>query len=202
MQSTFNDLIQKRRSIYGLGKDVEASNEEITALVKDIILHTPSAFNNQTTRAVVLFEGSHDKLWEIVWDHVKSANPNATEEDVENTRQKIASFQAAYGTILFFEDQEIVREYEEQFALYAENFQPWSEQANGAATMNVWTALAEQGIGASLQHYNPLIDEDVRQTWDLPETWKLRSQMPFGSIEAAPGDKDSYPIDARVLAFN
>ena len=52
------------------------------------------------------------------------------------------------------------------------------------------TALAEQGIGASLQHYNPLIDDDIKKEFDLPAEWTLRAQMPFGSIEAPAGDKE------------
>jgi uncharacterized protein len=32
-----------------------------------------------------------------------------------------------------------------------------------------------------LQHYNPLIDAEVAKQWNLPASWKLRAQMPFGS---------------------
>ena len=54
----------------------------------------------------------------------------------------------------------------------------------------MWTALAEQGIGASLQHYNPLIDDAIHNAFDLPAEWQLRAEMPFGSIEAPAGNKD------------
>ena len=52
-----------------------------------------------------------------------------------------------------------------------------------------WLALAEKGIGANLQHYNPLVDEDVQRTWNIPASWKLRAHMNFGSIEAPAGEK-------------
>lgn len=202
MNSQLTPLLEKRRSIYALSKNVTTSKKELTQLVKDTIKHSPSAFNSQSTRAAILFDQSHDKLWDIVWDHLKSVNANAPQEALEATKAKIDGFKAAYGTILFFEDQDTVHQLEEQFPLYADNFQPWSEQANGAASMNVWTSLAEQGIGASLQHYNPLIDEDVQKAFNLPKSWRLRSQMPFGAIEAAAGDKSFLPIDNRVLSFD
>jgi predicted oxidoreductase (fatty acid repression mutant protein) len=61
----------------------------------------------------------------------------------------------------------------------------------------VWTALAEAGIGASLQHYAPLIDAEVARTWDVPLSWKLRAQMPFGSNEAPFPDKTFIADDIR-----
>ncbi|WP_235899137.1 hypothetical protein [Suipraeoptans intestinalis] len=36
------------------------------------------------------------------------------------------------------------------------------------------------GIGASLQHYNPVIDDMVRERYKLPKTYRLVAQMPFG----------------------
>ena len=74
--------------------------------------------------------------------------------------------------------------------LYADNFADWAEQGIGGAQQAVWTALAEQQIGASLQHYNPLIDDAIHQAFNLPDSWQLRAEMPFGSIEAPAGNKD------------
>ena len=44
-------------------------------------------------------------------------------------------------------------------------------------------------MGASLQHYNPLIDDEVRRVWNLSDDWKLIAQMPFGVPVAQPGFK-------------
>lgn len=85
--------------------------------------------------------------------------------------------------------------------MYADNFPIWSNQSSGMLQHVVWTALAEAGIGASLQHYNPLIDEEVKSTWELPAEWKLIAQMPFGGIVTAPGEKEFEPIDQRVKVF-
>ena len=65
----------------------------------------------------------------------------------------------------------------------------WSEHSTAIAQFAVWTALSEQGIGASLQHYNPIVDAEVAQAFDIPASWKLRAQLVFGSIEAPAGEK-------------
>lgn len=193
------ETIKKRRSIYALGKNVADNNEDIAQLIQSAIKESPSSFNNQTVRATILFGESSDKLWEIVAGRLKSEVPD--EESYKATRQKVDSFKAGVGTILFFTDDDIVQQYQEQLSLYAENFPIWADQANGMAQINVWQALAANDIGASLQHYNPLIDDDVHTAFDIPQSWNLRGQMPFGSIEAPAGTKEYMTDDARFKIF-
>ena len=65
----------------------------------------------------------------------------------------------------------------------------------------VWTLLEETGLGASLQHYNPLIDNRVRRRWNLPESWRLIARLPFGAPLEAPSEKTSEPLEKRVRIF-
>ena len=197
MNSDFNNLLEKRRSIYALGDKVKESPEEIYALIKEAVRNSPTAFNSQTVRTVVLFGKASDKVWDIVENRLKSEVPN--EEAFVKTKEKIATFRAGFGTILFLSDTETVKKLENDFPLYAANFADWAEQAIDGAQQVVWVALAEQNLGASLQHYNPLIDDAIHETFDLPEEWKLRAEMPFGSIEAPAGEKD-YRDEDRVLS--
>ena len=187
MNSQFNSLAANRRSIYALGDNLSQTPEEIFDLVKQTVNNSPTAFNSQTVRAVVLFGKSSDKVWEIVEDALRkiAKSPDA----FEKTKAKIDSFKAGYGTILYFTDTTIVHQLENDYPSYAANFANWAEQGLGGAQQAVWTALAEQGIGASLQHYNPLIDDAIHQTFNLPADWQLRAEMPFGSIEAPAGEK-------------
>ncbi|MCC4372224.1 nitroreductase [Limosilactobacillus reuteri] len=187
MNLQFNSLAANRRSIYALGDNLSQTPEEIFDLVKQTIKNSPTAFNSQTVRAVVLFGKSSDKVWEIVEDALRkiAKSPDA----FEKTKAKIDSFKAGYGTILYFTDTAIVHQLENDYPSYAANFANWAEQGLGGAQQAVWTALAEQGIGASLQHYNPLIDDAIHQTFNLPADWQLRAEMPFGSIEAPAGEK-------------
>ena len=52
--TTFTDTLKNRRSIYHLGRNVSLSNEELTTLIKEAIKESPTAFNAQSTRAVIL----------------------------------------------------------------------------------------------------------------------------------------------------
>lgn len=197
--TNFIDTLKNRRSIYQIGDKVTLTQEEIESLIKEAIKESPSAFNSQSSRAVILFGEANAKVWEITLEALKAVTP---EEAFEGTKEKIASFAAGKGTVLFFEDQSVITGLQEQFALYADNFPIWSEQATGIAQHSVWVALAEANIGATIQHYNPLIDEGVAEAFDIPANWVLRAQMPFGSIEGAAGDKEYMADEDRFKVFS
>lgn len=65
----------------------------------------------------------------------------------------------------------------------------------------VWTALEAEGLGANLQHYNPLVDERVAKTWDIPADWKLAAMMPFGGKAGEAGPKDYLPQADKFKSF-
>lgn len=196
--SNFLEAIKNRRTYYGISKEQVVSDDKIQEIVNEAVLHTPSAFNSQSTRVVVLLGENHDKLWDITADELRKIVPA---ENFASTEEKINSFKAGYGTVLFFEDQEVVEELQKQFASYADNFPIWSAHTSAMHQLVIWTALEEAGFGASLQHYNPLIDEAVQVKWDLPGTWKLVAQMPFGRPTAKPGEKEFKPLEERVKVF-
>ena len=61
--------------------------------------------------------------------------------------------------------------------------------------------VRELGVGANIQHYNPVIDEAVRTLFGLPENYVLVAQMPFGGIVAPPAPKaDDGAAIALALA--
>ncbi|HEI9869447.1 TPA: nitroreductase family protein [Proteus mirabilis] len=198
MSNAFTELMKKRRTIYHLGNQLPISEDRVATIIKEAVKESPSAFNSQTSRVVVLFGEQHQKLWNIVKDTLKKLVPA---DAFSATEAKINSFAAGAGSILYFEDTDIVKGLQEQFPLYAENFPIWSEQASGMAQLSVWTALATENVGASLQHYNPIIDDEVHATWDIPRHWKLRAQMVFGSIEQEASEKNYIEDDARFKIF-
>lgn len=196
--SNFKDAYEKRRSIYAISKESPISQEEIVKLVEHAVKYVPSSFNSQSARAVVLFNENHDKLWEITRETLRKIVPA---ENFSSTSDKIDSFKNGFGTILFFEDTEVVEGLQRQFELYKDNFPVWSLQSSGMLQFTVWTSLSEAGLGASLQHYNPLIDDEVKKQWKLPEQWKLLAQMPFGKPLAPAAEKEFAPLDNRVKSF-
>ena len=185
------NLYQNRRSVYALGKNLPISEQEALEIIDNAVKYSPSAFNSQTAHAVVSLGENHQKLWDITFGELEKFLPN--EEAKAATKGKIDSFAEAYGTILFFEDHDVVKGLQEQFPAYAENFPIWSEQSTGIASFAVWNALADAGVGANIQHYNPVIDEKVAAEWNIPANLVLRAQMPFGEKlqEAAPIERTS-----------
>ncbi|MEC8887293.1 MAG: nitroreductase family protein [Pseudomonadota bacterium] len=195
---SFIEQIKQRRSIYAIGKNVSQTPEQLDAVIQEAIKQSPSSFNSQSSRAVTLYGESHTKFWEIVRETLRKMVP---EENFESTSQKIDSFSAGYGTVLFYEDQDVIKDLQDQFPLYADNFPVWSEHSSAIAQFTTWTALAEINIGASLQHYNPIVDEEVAQTFDIPANWKLRAQLVLGSIEAPAGEKSFMDDSKRFKTF-
>lgn len=185
------NLYQNRRSVYALGKNLPISEQEVIEIIDNAVKYSPSAFNSNTAHAVVLLGDNHQKLWDITYAELAKLLP--TDEVKATTKGKIDNFAAAYGTILFFEDHNVVKGLQEQFPSYADNFPIWSEQSTGIASFAVWNALAEAGVGANIQHYNPLIDEKVANEWNIPSNLVLRAQMPFGEIVGA-----AAPIERKA----
>ncbi|MHA3049209.1 nitroreductase family protein [Acinetobacter sp. ANC 4641] len=195
---SFLEIMEKRRSIYAIGRNLSQSPAEIEQLIQNAIKASPSSFNSQSSRAVILFGQSHENFWSIVLETLRKLVPS---DAFAATQQKIQSFATGVGTVLFYEDQNVVKGLQEQFAAYADNFPVWSEHSTAIAQFAVWSALAEQNIGASLQHYNPIIDQEVAQTFAVPEHWKLRAQLVFGSIEAEAGEKAFMDDADRFKTF-
>ncbi len=197
MSKKFIDAVKARRTYYGIGKDAIASDERIKEIVLEAVKYTPSAFNSQSARVVVLLNKEHDKFWDITMDSLRKIVPA---EAFSSTEEKINSFKGGYGTVLYFEDQNVVEGLQEQFPLYKDNFPIWSQQSSGMLQMVVWTALEEEGFGASLQHYGELVDESTKNEWDIPKNWKFIGQMPFGKPSEHPDEKQ-YNISDEHIKF-
>lgn len=199
MEKSFIEALKHRRSYYALTNQSPVSDGEIEKIIDLAVTYVPSAFNSQSTRVVLLLGEHHRKLWQIVKDTLRVIVPP---EAFAATEAKIdGSFASGHGTVLFFEDETVVRSLQEAFPLYQDNFPGWSLQTSAMHQLVVWVMLEDAGFGASLQHYNPLIDNEVRQTWNLPDTWKLIAQMPFGLPAQEPGPKEFQDLASRVKVF-
>lgn len=199
MKKSFDEAIKNRRSYYVLTDKSPVSDEEIEKIIDWAVMYVPSAFNSQSTRVVLLLGENHKKLWTIVKETLRKMVPP---EAFKSTETKIdTSFAAGYGTVLFYEDQQAVRKLQDSFPLYKDRFPEWSVQTSAMHQLTIWTMLEDAGFGASLQHYNPLIDDEVRRTWNLPEEWRLIAEMPFGVPAQEPGPKEFQPLDTRVKVF-
>ena len=191
----FYEAIKNRRSIYNISKNMIVPRERIEELVKNAFKYVPSAFNVQCSRSVLLFNEHHDHLWDVLKDSLKKIVPS---EKFQQTEDKINSFKAGYGTVLFFEDEEETASLQKQFASYAEHFPSWSTQSIGMLQFIIWNLFEIEGLGASLQHYNVFLEAYLQEKYTLPKSWKLVSQMPFGKM-IAPADEKTFNFSDDYL---
>lgn len=198
MNKDFYEVIKNRRTIYGISKESVISDERIEEIINYAVKHVPSSFNSQSARVVLLLGENHNKLWDITKETLRKIVP---EDSFAQTEARINSFRSGYGSILYFEDQSVIESLQEKFALYKDNFPIWSQQSSGMLQFAIWSAIEAEGLGASLQHYNPLIDDEVKNQWNIPSNWKLIAQMPFGKPTAPAGEKEFMPLEERVKIF-
>ena len=192
----FNEAIKTRRTRYSIDSSATVSDSKIEKLVRDAVKYAPSAFHSQSSRAILLLGVNHSKLWAIVKEILRT---KVSAENFPTTEAKIDSFAAGHGTILYYEDMDVIKKMQEAVPPYAENFPVWSMQSAGMLQYAVWTALATEGMGASLQHYNPIIDDEVAQVFGVPKSWKLIAQMPFGSPTGDPAELEYVDLENRVI---
>lgn len=194
----FQEAVRNRRTNYALGREIGVLPSQIIAAVESMTKEVPSSFNMQSARVIVAMGEHHEKIWHITKETLRKIVPA---EKFAPTEAKIDGFAAAYGTVLFFDETATVTHMQQQFAAYAENFPIWAQQSNGMLQFAIWTALTNMGLGVNLQHYNPLIDDEVKQAFQVPDSWKLIAQMPFGAPIEPPKAIEKIAIEERVKVF-
>lgn len=200
MEKSLKNAIKDRRTYYQLENTSPVSDQEIHSVIEHVLLYAPSAFNSQSARIVLLLGDNNKKMWEITKNELKKISKS--EEAFKVTEQKVdTSFASGYGTILFFEDQSVIKGLQDGFPSMATNFIKWSDHSSGIAQVLTWIGLESIGFGASLQHYNPLIDEAVKKEWNISDDWELVAQMPFGMPVGKPGEKTHIPIEERLVVM-
>jgi predicted oxidoreductase (fatty acid repression mutant protein) len=195
-QLSFDEAILKRRSQYHLTKLSSDANAEIINSVEFCMDNYPSAFNSQSVRVMILFDEEHQKLWDLVLKELKKITPE------QNQPQMIAkneSFKQAHGTILFFTDLSVIEGLQTKFPPYFDQFPIWGQEAQGILQFMIWTKLTTINVGVSLQHYSTLINNDVKEAFNVPQTWQLIAQMPFGKIVEPAAAKDKVDLSNKLI---
>ena len=175
MSSPFiEQTIKVRRTIYALGNRVTHSEAQLTALIKDAVKHSPSSFQlPRLPRAVILFGEQHHKLWDIVKAELKKI-----------VRQRLPQSEAKVNgeASLRLRHCAVLRRHRRHRGSAAE-VRPLCRQLPHL----VRTRHRDRPVrgldhfgpgghpGPPLQHYNPLIDQAVRQEWNLPASWLRRA---------------------------
>ena len=189
----FINTIKNRRSVYGLNKNIPVYDNKVYDLVRDCVQYVPDAFDIKSQRVVICTGEKHEKFWNAVYDELVKFTGG------HFSRDRIDSFMAGYGTILYFYDNDVVNQAKAEHVQYAERFHDWIMQSNGMLQFAVWSGLGTLGVGANLQHYNPVIDEMVYDMFNIPKNWILVAQMPFGGIDKKPAIKGIEDVFKRLI---
>ena len=192
----FYDAIKRRRSVYVTSADSPIPDDKLLEILKEVTENSPSSFNSQSSRVVVLLGKESDDFWDIVLDTLRKVTPK---EMLKATEDKIEMLSTCHGTLLYYEDMDIVKGLQDSFPIYKDSFPIWAEHGNAMLQYAIWTALSIEGFGATLQHYNPIIDEAVAKRYNIPASWKLIGQMPFGGVSIPADPIRHIPIEAKLI---
>ncbi|KAL6937255.1 hypothetical protein ACO0OL_001816 [Hanseniaspora opuntiae] len=161
---TLLTAIKERRTIYSLKPELPAgvTLADIKDITQAILKDTPSAFNSQPNKVIILTGDAHKKVWNQVVDAIPT-------EDGKKRPQSAAD--EAY----------------EGFPAWAAAFPDFAVTSNGAVQISTWTALSQlPGFGAHLQHYNFLkgfLGDKIG------ENYTIQAQLVFGTKVAEAGEK-------------
>ncbi|EXJ89043.1 hypothetical protein A1O3_02107 [Capronia epimyces CBS 606.96] len=203
----FLQLVEQRRSNYTLSAESTIPDAKVVEIVQAAIKWAPASYNVQSARAVVLFRDQHRQFWDLAATHIAAHVKNLPLDEATKAFLvgRMAGFKAAYGTVLWFEDQAALDGLAKLHANVVPLLKEFSDSSSGMHQFIVWTALTAEGLGASLQHINsvPTLPAETLSTFGLPETWVFKAQLVFGKPTAPPMDKMTpplgLPLETRVL---
>ncbi|PWG00248.1 nitroreductase family protein [Levilactobacillus bambusae] len=182
MSNDYLKLLASRPKVTQLGQQTNLLESDLVTAIESAIDNTPAPTETPTVRAAILFGGAHEQLWEFASDARASDafNQSDSERVLTTIRDQYAN---GLGTVLFFTDTAVTKQLRHKHPHQSDWFKTATIIENGMAQMNVWTLLTSLGLGASLQHFNPEINDQVLETFNLETSWLLQAQMPFGSVE-------------------
>lgn len=192
----FVDLVNKRGSVYDIGKKSPYRAEDVADRIKEFSSKLPSAMNSQTTRFVIIEGDTNDRVWDMInEDQEKALGP----EMYSQMAPRFDQAKKGLGTVLMFESRDAV----DGLPTNPERSHIYKENHHGIAAYAVWLALREMDLGASLQHHNVGFDKgydrEIREYLGLPSDWEMLAQMPFGSIETEAEEKESMDVEDQVI---
>jgi uncharacterized protein len=96
---TLVEAIEKRSSLHNLSEDIKISDSRVQEILRHAVLHSPSPFNSQSARVVLLVKDEHKKFWDMAHEVAKATVAPPVFEKAYEPRIKL--FRAAYGTVSF-----------------------------------------------------------------------------------------------------
>lgn len=186
--ASVTDLLAQRRSIRRLAGGV--LSPDTIARLQDAVVRTPSAFGVTPWQIVILHEQR-----DLFWDEVAAAFRAGLEGDrLQRYLDRLDGFRAGAGVILIYEDLAARPALHQNWGLSEQTAHDFVHQGLGMLQLAIWLVLTEEGLAASLQHWDWLIQDRLATLLDLPtERYQLISVLPIG--EPAEPARDTPPVD-------
>ncbi|KAK8914941.1 putative nitroreductase HBN1 [Metarhizium anisopliae] len=187
-----------RRSVYPLKGTSSVSDARVKEIIEKVLSFAPSSYNTQPVRITLITGPKHKQFWDTI---IAAAEPvlKGISEDVWNAMSpKFQLFKSAYGSILFWESGNTIKESGETHKSAAHMFAEFGDHANGMHQILVWTALSLEGLGANLQHLNaiPPVEAAIKKFAGVPEDYKLKAHLNYGD------EATEHPAAPGKLAFS
>ncbi|KAL1413837.1 hypothetical protein Q8F55_001621 [Vanrija albida] len=200
---TVLEIAKERHSYYSIKGTSTLTDDELITILKESVNNSPTPFNNQSTRGLLILGQKNKDMWEAIWTAHKT-----TLQSEEHARKARIKFEAAYlggyGTYVFFDDQNVVDGMVKAMPNLDKAFPAWVGNAAGILHYIVWTALECAGMGANLQHFpqlSPVTGPALKDFLKTPDNWVCSAMIPFGEINGAPPERTYLPIDDKVLVI-
>lgn len=101
--------VAARRSFYQISSQSPPIDfNAIKNIVEEAVKYTPSPYNSQTGRAVLVSGEAHKATWSLIKTHILEWLPKGDAAAAKTHSDRIDGFAAGYGTVLFFEDQDVI----------------------------------------------------------------------------------------------
>lgn len=193
---TYDTIVDLRRSVYQTKNTIPITEEELIRVIEHTFTKTPSSFHAQGQRIALLLESEHLRFWDKTKEELRKIVPA---ENFGKTEAKINGLKNSYGTLLFYHDGQTIANLKQKNPLYEAKIHDWALEENGMLQINLWNHLATLGIGASLQHYNELVEIFLQEDFGVSKDWILFGQMPFGEIAQEPAEKQRMDVSQRIV---
>jgi predicted oxidoreductase (fatty acid repression mutant protein) len=159
---------------------------------------TPAAYSRPSWHVVVVHERR-----EAFWATVEAAFRDRLEGDrLLRFLDRLTGFRCGVGAILVYEDRAVVSEMREAYRIDHDQARAFSEQALGMVQLALWLAIVAEGLAASLQHWDSLIEDRVAALLGMPTArFRLVATMPLGY----PGEEPraaQRPDRARLVSLD
>lgn len=72
MKRSIEEALHNRRSYYAIGDESPVSYEVVEKILDEALTYTPSAFNSQSTRLVLLLGDAHRRFWNMTQETLRT----------------------------------------------------------------------------------------------------------------------------------